>query len=115
MTVALRCNEGRSRFIMRNAHRIEVGRDQTGLTCLANGARGNIIARQIKRERAADARRADESDFAAEQTRELAADRETKSRTAVFAARAAVGLLERLEDDLLLVGRDADAGIHHRE
>ena len=27
----------------------------------------------------------------------------------------AVGLLERLEDDLLLVGRDADAGVAHRE
>ena len=27
----------------------------------------------------------------------------------------AVGLLERLEDDLLLVRRDADAGVGHRE
>src|SRR5437870_4335651 len=34
---------------------------------------------------------------------------------AVLAAGAAVGLLERLEDDLLLVVLDADAGVAHGE
>ena len=41
----------------------------------------------------------------------LAADREAKAGAAVLAAGAGVGLLEGLEDDLLLFGRDADAGV----
>ena len=43
--------------------------------------------------------------------RDLAADREAETRAAVLAARRAVGLLERLEDQLQLVLRDADAGV----
>ena len=50
-------------------------------------------------------------DFAAEQARNFAADRQAQAGAAVFAAGAAVGLLERLEDDLLLLRRDADAGV----
>ena len=53
----------------------------------------------------------DEAQLAAEQPRQLPADRQAQAGAAVLAAGAAVGLLERLEDDLLLVGRDADAGI----
>ena len=71
--------------------------------------------RQVERERAAHARRADQPNFAAEQARHFAADRQAQARAAVLAARAAVGLLERLEDDLLLLRRNADAGIGHRE
>ena len=58
---------------------------------------------QVQRERAALARRALEADLAAEQARELAADREAETGAAVLAAGAAVGLLERLEDELLLL------------
>ena len=58
-------------------------------------------------------------DFAAEEVRQLAADRETQAGAAVFAAGAGVGLHEGLENDLLLLRRDADAGVgdlerHHR-
>ena len=52
-----------------------------------------------------------QADLAAEQPGDLAADRQAQARAAVLAAGAAVGLLERLEDDLLLVRRDADAGV----
>src|SRR3954451_2989843 len=54
-------------------------------------------------------------DFAAEQVRQLAADGQAQPRAAVFAAGAGVSLLERLEDDLLLLERNADAAIGHLE
>ena len=54
-------------------------------------------------------------DLAAEQVRELAADREAEAGAAVLAAGAGVGLLERLEDDVLLLQRDADAGVRDLE
>jgi hypothetical protein len=56
-----------------------------------------------------------EADLAAEEMGELAADREPEAGAAVAARRAGIGLLERLEDDLLLLGRDADAGVADRE
>ena len=56
-----------------------------------------------------------EPDLAAEQPGDLAADGEAEARAAVLAARAAVGLLEGLEDDLLLVAGDADARVGDRE
>src|SRR3989442_9980304 len=71
--------------------------------------------RQHQRKRAALARIARELELAAEEPRQLATDREPEPGAAVLAAGAAVGLLERLEDDSLLVGRDADAGIADRE
>ncbi len=49
--------------------------------------------------------------FAAEQTREFAADGKSEARAAVFAARAGVGLLERFENDALLFGKNADARV----
>ena len=52
-----------------------------------------------------------QADLAAQQPRQFAADRQAQAGAAVLAAGAAVGLLERLEDDLLLVRRDADAGV----
>ena len=70
-----------------------------------------ILRRQEQRERAALARRALDADLAAEQPRDLAADRQAEPRAAELAARRAVRLLERLEDQLLLVLRDADAGV----
>src|SRR5437763_275895 len=45
--------------------------------------------------------------------RELAADGQTQAGTAEAAARAGIRLLKRLEDDFLLVGRNADAGVAH--
>ena len=71
--------------------------------------------RQVKREHAAFARRAAQLNFAAEQAGEFAADRKTETRAAVFAARACVGLLERLEDDPLLFGGNSDTGVGNRE
>ena len=58
---------------------------------------------------------ADDADLAAEQAGDLAADRQAEAGAAVLAAGAAVGLLEGLEDDLLLVGGNADAGVADRE
>ena len=49
--------------------------------------------------------------LAAEQARDLAADRQAEAGAAIFAAGGAVGLLERFEDQLLLVLGNADAGI----
>ena len=50
-------------------------------------------------------------DFAAEQAGQLAADGKTKAGAAIFAAGRGIGLLECLEDDLLLLLRNADAGV----
>ena len=69
--------------------------------------------RQLHRKRAPLPWRAHEANFAAQQAGQLTADRQPQASAAVLAARAAVGLLERLEDDLLLVRRDTDAGIRH--
>ena len=56
-----------------------------------------------------------EADLPAEEARDLAADRETEAGSAVIAARRAVRLLEGLEDDLVLLGRDPYARVRHRE
>src|ERR1700733_2190436 len=50
-------------------------------------------------------------DFAAEQARKFAADGGPKPGAAVLAAGRGVGLLEGLEDDLLFLQRNADAGV----
>src|SRR5580693_3788878 len=70
-----------------------------------------VDERQEERERAALAGGRDELDLAAEHARDLPADREPEAGAAVLAAGRAVRLLERLEDDLLLVGLDADARV----
>jgi hypothetical protein len=61
------------------------------------------VQRQVQREGAALARRAGQADLAAQQLGQLAADRQAQAGAAVLAAGGAVGLLEGLEDDLLLV------------
>ena len=66
---------------------------------------------QVERERAAPVDLALDVDLAAEQPRDLAADREAEAGAAVAPARRSVGLLERLEDQAQLVPRDADAGV----
>src|SRR5581483_7595571 len=70
-----------------------------------------IFERQIERKRTANAGRAAKLDLAAEQIGELAADRQPQAGTAVFSAGARIRLLEGLEDDLLLLRRNAHAGI----
>ncbi len=50
-------------------------------------------------------------DFAAEQACKFAADGKAEARAAIFPAGAGVGLLERLEDQLLLLQRNSDAGV----
>ena len=75
----------------------------------------NVALRQEERERAPLARRAHQPDLAAQQPSDLATDRQPQAGAAVLAARAAVGLLERLEDDLLLVRRNPNAGVRDRE
>ena len=74
-----------------------------------------VAGRQVEREGAALVGRAHDLDRAAEQTRDLAADGEPEPGAAVLAAGRAVGLLEGLEDELLLLERDADARVLHRE
>ena len=54
-------------------------------------------------------------DLAAEQSRQLARNRQAEAGAAELAVGRAVGLAERLEDDLLVLGGDADAGVAHRE
>ena len=56
-----------------------------------------------------------QADFAAQQTRQLPRDGQPQAGAAVFAAGGAVGLLEGLEDQLLLVLGDAHAGVGDRE
>src|SRR6185437_12985553 len=77
--------------------------------------RADILQRQVEHEGAADTWRRAQLNFAAEQARQFAADGEAETGAAVFAAGRGVGLLEGLEDDLLLLGRNADAGIGHLE
>src|ERR1700760_4626556 len=70
-----------------------------------------IDERQVERERAAHAGFAAQLDLAAEQAGQLATDRQPKAGAAVLAAGRGIGLLERLEDDALLLRLDTDAGI----
>ena len=77
--------------------------------------RRHVFRGQVQRERAAHAELALQVQLAAEQAGDLAADRQAEPGAAVLAAGAAVGLLERLEDDPLLVRGDADAGVGDRE
>ena len=74
-----------------------------------------VVHRQIERERAAAVELAANTDLAAQQPRDFAADRQSQAGTAVLAAGCHVHLLEGLKDDLLLVERDADAGVAHGE
>ena len=75
----------------------------------------HVRRRQIQGKRAPLARRAREPDFAAEQHRELTTDRQPKPGAAVVAAGAGVGLLECLEDESLLLARDANARVGNFE
>jgi len=73
--------------------------------------RSDIGLRQIKREVASHAHVASQLDFAAQQTSEFAADRQTQTCASVLAAGTSIGLLKSFKDDSLFFGRNADAGI----
>src|SRR6185436_17503625 len=77
--------------------------------------RACVTNRQVQRERAAHTRGAAQLDLTTKQTCQLSTDRQSQTRAAVLAARARVGLLERLEHDALLLRRNADAGIGYLE
>ena len=70
-----------------------------------------VVQRQVEGEGAALPVDAGEPDLAAEQHGQLAADGQAQAGAAVFARGAGVGLLEGLEDEPLLLRRDADAGV----
>ena len=76
----------------------------------ARRGRGAAYSRgSDQREGAALAGRAAHRDVAAQQARQVARDRQAQAGAAVLAAGGAVGLAEGLEDQVLLLGRDADA------
>src|SRR5207244_10134505 len=53
-------------------------------------------------------------ELTADEARNLAADRQAKPGAAIFAAGRAIGLVERLEDQPLLLLRNADARVGYR-
>src|SRR4029077_15819916 len=71
--------------------------------------------RQVQRESATAPRRARKLNFTTEQAGDLAANSQAQPRPAILAARAPVGLLEGLKDDLLLIERNADSRVLARE
>src|SRR5690349_19697379 len=73
------------------------------------------MQRQIDREGAAHIGRAAKLDLTAKKVRQLSGDCEPKSGAAIFAAGARIGLLERLEDDLLFRGSNTDARVRYLE
>src|SRR5262249_25192390 len=66
-------------------------------------------------EGATPARRAVHGDGSAHEGDQPGGDAQAQARAAVLARGGGVLLLERPEDALLLVGRDADAGVAHHE
>src|SRR5712691_4527553 len=71
--------------------------------------------RQVEREDTALSSRAGQPNFPAEQPRDFPANRQAKARPAIFAAGAAIGLLEGFKDELLFLRRDADSRVTDRE
>src|SRR5579863_8705272 len=71
--------------------------------------------RKVQRKRAAHSGRALQTNLAAQQASQFAADGQAQTRAAVLAAGGSVRLLECLEYDALLVLRNADAGVGHGE
>ena len=79
------------------------------------GRRAGVVERQVKGERAALTVRADQADFTSQQRGQFAADRQPQSGAAILAAGARVGLLKGLENQALLLRRDADARVFDGE
>ncbi len=74
-----------------------------------------VNLRQREREDTALAYPALHLNIAPQQMRQVARDRQAQPGAAVLAMGAAIGLAEGFEDELMLVGPDADAGIAHGE
>src|SRR5579872_3496931 len=66
---------------------------------------------QEQSEGAALSERAGESNFASQQAGDFPRNSQTQPGAAVFAAGTSVGLLKCLEDNLLLLRRNTDAGV----
>src|SRR5581483_9103821 len=104
-------------------HRLMVLRAASRATDIRVGTRSgcpgisgpHIQERQIQGKCATTAGYAAQANLTAQQVRELAADRKTQSGAPVLSRRTRVGLLERLEDDLLLLERDPDTRVADRE
>ena len=92
---------------------IELHRSDLQSLALGHLGRRHVGLRQIQSESAPDAGGALQADFAAQQTGEPRL-MESESGTAVSACRT-VGLLERFEDNALLIGLNPDAAIDDRE
>src|SRR5688572_29175951 len=90
---------GRIRFRRARAVRIRIG----------------VAHRKEERERAALVRHAFDTNLAPDEPRYLPADRKSKAGSPEPAGGGAIGLLECLENHSLLVLRDSDAGVRHRE
>src|SRR5579859_6508792 len=93
----------RSRFLGIRPAVVAEGRHATFVRCHED--------RQIYRENAPYTNLALKADLATQQPGQLSADRKAKAGSAIFTARAAVDLRERLKDRGLLLYRDADAGV----
>ncbi len=103
MRVAVRRGRTRERLHSRARERALVARSE----------RRAAIERQPQREHAALAHFACNGDAAAQQAREFTRNRQAEAAAAVLATRRSIGLLERFENHLELVGGNADAGIAH--
>ncbi|MNC87700.1 hypothetical protein D3C83_34480 [compost metagenome] len=68
---------------------------------------------EIQRKGAAFTGNAAYADFAPEEPRQFATDGEPEPGAPILAAGCSVSLLERFENDPLLVGRDPDPGVGH--
>jgi hypothetical protein len=71
----------------------------------------HVFTWQEQGEGTAFARHAGHPNFAAQQPGDFAADRKTQTRAAVLATGRAIGLLKCLENDPLLLSRNADSGV----
>src|SRR5690606_21981377 len=87
--------------------------------CQLRGSRaarhGAVAPREIEGERAPLAGLAVDPELPAQEIGDLAADGEAEPGTTVLAVRPTVRLLKRLEDDVVLLARDADPGVAHVE
>jgi len=106
----IRIDDGLRRDLCRIDHGMR-RRCHTLLSCARLARLHRVDGRQEQRERAAGARRRRDAKIPSEESGDLARDREAEAGAAVLAARRAVRLLERFEDQPLLVLRDPDAGI----
>src|SRR5229473_1324872 len=106
------CSRPMSRMICENA---------TSFSTISIGRDGHIAAvawhealRQVQGEGTSLIDLTRQHEFSAKQARQLTTNRQAQARPTVLPARAAIGLLERFEDDLLFLEWDTDAGVGHR-